>query len=308
MMNSQSKAAEQVRESSRQIVRELGFLKNIYADTDTTHSECHALLELYQNGILEVLELGTKLKLDKSTTSRLVTKLKRRGWLKNKSGKEDLRKRPFALTESGKKKVLQINTLADAQVLSALKLLAPEEQAQVIQGFNLYAKALKRTKQQQGFKLRPVAPSDDAAVANLVKETMTEFGSSGEGFALHDKELESMSAAYGGARAEYLVVTKHNKVVGGAGFARLKGAKPHICELRKNYLFPEARGKGIGDKLLTECIKRAKAAGYKYCYLETSCRMVQAQGLYKKHGFTQLDQPLGNTGHFGCDMWFGREL
>lgn len=158
------------------------------------------------------------------------------------------------------------------------------------------------------FSIRPIEPRDDAAIAAIIRSVMPEFGAGGAGFAIHDTEVDAMCAAYSKARSAYFVVEVDGKVVGGGGVAPLEHAEPDICELRKMYFLPEARGLGAGNAMITRCLASAQALGFKRCYLETLTGMDAAQHLYRKHGFTPLCSPIGKTGHHGCDRWFIRAL
>ena len=158
-------------------------------------------------------------------------------------------------------------------------------------------------------ELRPLEPRDDAAVAAIIRRVMPEFGASGPGFALHDPEVNGMSAAYAvPGRAYWVVVDGAGQVLGGAGIAPLDGDIPGYCELRKMYFLPEARGHGVGERLLRRALTFAREAGYRTCYLETLAGMTQAQKLYRRLGFQPLDKAMGATGHFGCDRWYALDL
>jgi putative acetyltransferase len=156
---------------------------------------------------------------------------------------------------------------------------------------------------------RPIRPEDDVSVAAIIRHVMPEFGADGPGFALHDPEVDHMSAAYAIPGAAYFVVVNEDgKVVGGAGVAALDGGEPEVCELRKMYFLPEVRGQGMGEALLRHCLTVAQDLGYRTCYLETLTGMDQALKLYGKVGFRPLCAPMGRTGHGGCDHWFARDL
>jgi len=156
---------------------------------------------------------------------------------------------------------------------------------------------------------RPISPEGDAAMARVIRAVMPEFGADGPGFAIHDPEVDHMSAAYAGPGAAYFVVVDATgQVVGGAGVAPLEGGEPGICELRKMYFLPAARGQGVGEALLRHCLTVARDRGHRTCYLETLSGMDQAIALYRKLGFQPLCAPLGRTGHGGCDQWFALEL
>jgi putative acetyltransferase len=212
------------------------------------------------------------------------------------------------LTARGRRRVERIHRLARNQVGEALALLSENERATVVQGMGLYAKALERRRAQATFHIRPIRRADDAAVARLIRTVMPEFGASGPGFAIHDPEVKAMSSAYQGTRARYYVVERAGDLVGGGGFAPLEGGEDQTCELRKMYFLQQARGAGVGRKLLVRLLDEAARAGFKRCYLETLERMTQARRLYESVGFEPLCAPMGATGHHGCDRWYALEL
>jgi putative acetyltransferase len=156
--------------------------------------------------------------------------------------------------------------------------------------------------------VRPLEQKDNQAVRDIIRTVMPEFGASGQGFAIHDSEVENMLAAYTRPRCVYFVLEENGKILGGGGVAPLEGGDADTCELKKMYFLPEGRGKGLGQQVLTECLKAAKAIGFKYCYLETFNTMSSAMKLYEKNGFQKISGPLGNTGHFSCDRFYKREL
>jgi putative acetyltransferase len=158
------------------------------------------------------------------------------------------------------------------------------------------------------FLIRPIEPRDDVAVAAIIRAVMPEFGAGGAGFAIHDAEVDAMFAAYAKPRSAYFVVELDGKVVGGGGMAPLENGEADVCELRKMYFLPQARGLGAGSAMITRCLDSAGEFGFRRCYLETLTGMDAAQALYRKHGFTTLCAPMGNTGHHGCDRWFIRAL
>lgn len=163
------------------------------------------------------------------------------------------------------------------------------------------------------YRIRPVTAADDPQVAAIIRQVMPEFGAQGPGFAILDPEVDQMSAAYPGGRAQYLVIERtdapsESSVRGGGGFAPLVGGEPDICELRKMYFLPELRGLGFGSTLLRRLLDMARLEGFRGCYLETLEGMTRARALYEAHGFQPLSQPLGATGHFGCDRWYWLSL
>ena len=100
------------------------------------------------------------------------------------------------------------------------------------------------------FIIRPITPADNAAVAGVIRTVMPEFGADGPGFAIHDKEVGDMAAAYAQPGCAYFVVERNGRVCGGGGVAPLDDPEPGICELRKMYFLPEARGLGAGAAMM----------------------------------------------------------
>jgi putative acetyltransferase len=155
--------------------------------------------------------------------------------------------------------------------------------------------------------IRPVSSADDAALAQVIGAAMAECGAGG-GAAPADTEVALMSQSYAAARSVYFVVEDGGQVVGGAGIAALAGAAFEVCELRKMYVLPAARGRGFGELLLRRCLRVARGFGYQICYLETLATMAAAHHLYERAGFRPLPQRLGASGNCGCDRWFALEL
>ena len=136
--------------------------------------------------------------------------------------------------------------------------------------------------------IRRITKEDDKAIANIIRTVMPEFGASGQGFAIHDNEVDNMFEAYSQPRCAYFVCAIEGMVVGGAGIAPLAGGDVNTCELKKMYFLPAGRGKGFGKQVLLQCLKTAKEAGFTYCYLETFNTMKDAMNLYEKTGFKKI--------------------
>lgn len=156
-------------------------------------------------------------------------------------------------------------------------------------------------------KLRPLHPSDDIALAKVIRSALVEFGANRPGFAWQDPELDAMSKTYDASGCLYFVAVEGTNLLGGAGIGPLRGVEG-TCELQKMYLAPSARGKGVGWRLMGSLLEQARVMGYRWIYLETLSGMVAAQQLYRAWGFLQMEHPLGQTGHGGCDCWFLKSL
>jgi putative acetyltransferase len=298
-----------LRDSSRRLVRVLGVMHNRLEGLDCTPAQCHALIELSLHGRLTSGELAERLEVDKSTASRTLRPLLEGGLLETSADPGDQRTRPVSLTPAGRERVERIHAVADVQVAAALGLLTEEERATVLAGVSLYERALHRAKALAGVVVRAVEPADDPAMARIIRTVMTEFGAVGSGYSIGDAEVDGMHDAYAGDGHAYFVAERDGEVLGGGGIGPLAGDDGGtVCELRKMFALPAARGLGVGRRLLDRCLDAAREAGFRTCYLETLQHMHQARALYEKAGFQALDGAMGATGHHACDSWYALDL
>jgi putative acetyltransferase len=158
------------------------------------------------------------------------------------------------------------------------------------------------------YKIEEITSKYDNVVCDVIKNVGIEFGAVGEGFGPADEEVLNMSKFYGiESRSIYLVALLDGKVVGGCGVSAFDG-REKVCELRKLFLLPEARGLGVGKALTEKCLEFAKLQGYTECYLDTLSNMKAAIKLYERIGFKKLLKPLEGVIHTGCDVWMLKEL
>ncbi|MDP4599790.1 MAG: GNAT family N-acetyltransferase [Polaribacter sp.] len=158
------------------------------------------------------------------------------------------------------------------------------------------------------FIIREIQQKDNAALAKIVRTVILEMGAPTIGTAYEDKATDQLFETYQKEKAIYFVLEHNQKVVGGAGIAQLDNFDGNVCELQKMYFLPEARGRGLGSKMIIICLEKAKEFGFESCYLETLPYMKDAVKLYKKNGFQNLDKPMGNTCHYSCDVWMIKNL
>ena len=303
-MPSPESTVSQIRQHSRQLVRELDIVKGAYMGSGYTFSQCHVLFELSLHKSLNLMELADILLIDKSNTSRTVKKLVELGLVTARKTTSDNRQKLFSLTSKGEQALGAVTQLADQQVQKALENLNEEQQQTVIQGMQLYAGALRKSRLQANYEIRKIQKKDNAEVARVIREVMTEFQAVGEGYSIDDPEVGDMYGSYRDKRSCYYVVVCEDKVVGCGGIGPLTGGGKYTCELRKMFLNSQTRGLGLGGRLLALLLTEARKRGYQKCYVETLDRMWQANELYKKNGFELLDGPQGKTGHNSCDRWY----
>lgn len=299
---------ESIRHAARRLVRELHLLDSRYCIEGLSFSECHLVTELDRLGHATASELAELLVLEKSTISRLVKGLTRQSLLQAKVDPGDRRKRRLSLTDAGKDSARRVHRHARQQVGSALDFVAGKEVPVLTAGLERYASAMRYARLAAGCTIRPIRPADDAAVAGIIRQVMTEYGAVGQGYSIQDPEVDAMTANYPPPRARFWVIERGGRILGCGGIAPLAGGPDHTCELRKMYFLPEARGLGLGTRLMNLCLDAAREAGYRCCYLETLASMEGARHLYRKHGFTDLTGPMGCTGHSGCNAWMSLPL
>lgn len=304
----QQSIVNQIRQHSRQLVRELDVVKGVYLDSGYTFTQCHVLFEISVHQSIGLIELANKLLIDKSNASRTVKKLTDQGLIKSTKSSTDSRQKFLSLTAKGEKALRATINLADEQVSGALENLSAEQQQTVIDGVELYGNALRKGRLQIGCEIRPIQKKDNTQVAEVIRDVMTEFGAVGEGYSIGDEEVDDMFGNYRTKDSCYFVIARDGEVLGAGGVAQLKGEKKTVCELRKMFFRPEIRGIGIGSRLLRKLLDEARARDYRTCYLETLERMSGAIGLYEKYGFVRLKKQMGQTGHCSCDRYYALEL
>lgn len=156
--------------------------------------------------------------------------------------------------------------------------------------------------------IRSIEPADNASLAIIIRNSLAEFGANKPGTVFFDPTTDALYELFQQPGSFYLVATADNQLLGGAGIFPSAGLPDGVAELVKMYLHPAARGRGLGRLLISKCLEKAKTAGYKKVYLETMPELGKAVSVYEKFGFSYLPGPMGNTGHFGCDVWMIKEL
>ena len=152
--------------------------------------------------------------------------------------------------------------------------------------------------------IRPAIASDAPAVRDLVVEVLTEFGLAHDPSGT-DSDLDDIRQSYRRGGGEFWVVEDdRGRLVGTCGVWPDPDDRDR-CELRKMYLLPEARGRGLGRRLLDLSLARARQGSWKRMELETHHTMTDAIGLYERAGFRPLP---GGACASRCDRRFGMSV
>jgi len=163
-------------------------------------------------------------------------------------------------------------------------------------------------KKMENCVLRKIEKKDNQSIAKLIRTVFDELDIPKVGTAYADPYLDLMFEEYTKPKSAYFVVENKGKIIGGAGLAPLENEAETICELQKFFFLPEARGLGVGSRMMEICMQAAKDFGFEKCYLETMPFMHDAQKLYKKFGFEYISTPMGSTGHDSCPVWMLKDL
>ncbi len=161
----------------------------------------------------------------------------------------------------------------------------------------------------EGIIIRHIEPRDNAAMANVIRRSLEEFGANRPGTVYYDDSTDHLFELFQSEPlSEYFIAEKDGVLLGGAGIYPTDALPEGTCELVKMYLTPSARGLGLGRTMIAKCLEAAKNKGFTSVYLETMPELKKAVSVYEKFGFTYLDGPMGNSGHNGCDIWMIKHI
>ena len=147
------------------------------------------------------------------------------------------------------------------------------------------------------FTIRTVEEKDNAAIAQIIRTTLEEFGANHPGTVYFDDTTDALYQLFSQTPgAVYYVAQYQNELVGGGGIFPSAGLPDDTCELVKMYLLKKVRGLGLGKMLIQKALDFAKEAGYKNVYLETMPELKQALNTYAKLGLNILITPWAIPG------------
>jgi len=157
-------------------------------------------------------------------------------------------------------------------------------------------------------KFRSIEKKDNREVAELIRSVFREFNIARPGTVYFDPTTNDLSSLFKISGSVFWIAEENGIIIGCCGIYPTPGLPYGCAELVKFYLLAPWRGKGIGRTLMEKCIESAKSIGYKQLYLESLPELDKAVSMYIKAGFRHLTHPLGNSGHFGCNIWMVKDL
>lgn len=290
-----------IRKASRLLVREFGFLDKTLAGTDLSASSVHTVVELGLSGELSAKELGERLRLEKSTVSRMVHSLERRGEISSRRLDSDRRASRLALTDKGFQTFGEITRFADSQVHNGLAKLDGVTPEAVSGALNAYAAALDSG--------RSDGDRDPAFEPAILEGYQT--GMIGDIAALHARThgpIVGMGPAFETVVANGLAdfvprlknpannswsVLQDGQIVASITIDG-EDLGSNIAHLRWFILADRLRGRGLGRVLLTRALTHCDQFGFDSVHLWTLKGLDPARRLYERNGFQLAEEYQGD--------------
>lgn len=296
---SRDQTIRDLREFSRKLVRELGFMRTSLAGSDLAPSAVHAIIEIGLQPGIQARDLAGILRLDKSNTSRQLAKLESAGLVARETDADDARSSRLTLTAAGLALRARIDQFATDQVSRALRQLAPDDQQSLIRFMSLYADALSR----ENPNLAPPAPSlsdsiHDGYVPGCIGDVASlhaRYYAQTSGFGVYfERKVASELAAFAeGLPAQGKGIWLY--VDGGRVLASIVidgDLAKRQAHLRWFIVDDALRGMGVGRALLERALAFADAH-YDETYLWTFKGLDAARHLYESAGFVLTDESEG---------------
>ena len=137
---------------------------------------------------------------------------------------------------------------------------------------------------------KPLTPQYDADLAGLIRSSLKAHQLDIPGTVYFDEGLDHLSGYYDNPGRAYYVLINEDVLIGGIGLAEFNGFDK-CCELQKLYLSDEAKGQGLGYKMIKYIEDKARELGYEQMYLETHTNLEAAIHIYKKMGYSLIGRP-----------------
>ncbi|SRR5579884_1737001 len=290
---------EQVRSFNRTMTECVGVLNDHFLGRDHPLGEARLLWEIGKEGKGEasVRELRRRLGLDSAYVSRLLRSLEQQGLIEVKASEHDGRVRLVQLTEEGVREREELDQRSDAFALSLLEPLSESQRAKLVEAMAQVERLLIASMVQI-----TVADPSSRDARWCIEQYFAELGERFEtGFdpaltrSAHMYELTPPSGL--------LLVARLREEPVGCG--ALKFRENGIGELKRMWVAPQARGLGLGRRLLMELEHKAREAGCTVLQLETNRTLVEAIKMYRHSGYQEVaafnDEPYAHH-------WFEKRL
>ncbi|CAJ0736854.1 hypothetical protein R16034_00526 [Ralstonia edaphis] len=297
---SREQTIRELREVSRKLVRELGFMRNTLAESDLPPSAVHAILEIAGAPGIQARDLAERLRLDKSSTSRQVTRLESAGLVERRTRADDARSSELHLTKSGQQVRRKIDAFASEQVSNALRHLTPADQQRLVASLSQYVSALADDNDHKPAQ----APADAGPqiVQGYVPGCIGDIASlHGRFYAQHwgfgvfferrvAKELADFAQSLPDPDKALWLCVENGRCLASLAI----DGNPHYraAHLRWFIVDDSLRGTGIGRKLMSQAMRFVDER-FDETYLNTFKGLDAARHLYESFGFELTQEEAG---------------
>jgi len=291
-----------MRRFSRFYTARIGALREGLHDSPFSLTEGRVLYELAHRDGLTAAQLARELALDPGYLSRLLRAFARRGLLRRTVSEHDGRQSLLALTKAGRAAFAPLNQASREEIGALLKPLSEPKQRRLIAAMHAIEDLLSETPDpaaaREPYLLREHRVGDIGWIVHRQAVLYAEeYG--------WDNRFEALLAEIGAhfithfdAAKERCVIAERGGEVVGSAFVVKQSAR--IAKLRMVYVEPSARGLGIGRRLVEECLRFARAKGYRKMVLWTNDILVSARRIYQAAGFTLVSEERHHS--FGHDL------
>ena len=278
------KDIEKIREFNRFYTKQIGLLTQGLLKTRFPLSQARIIFELAQHGQSMAKDLINELDIDPAYLSRILSTFKKHGLIRKVKSKSDNRQWLLELTPKGRKSFSILNDRASQEVRALLKRLTGEERRRLLNAMHTIEKVLTIEQEPTTvFLLRPQIPGDIGWMINrhglLYAE---EYGFDASFEALVAEILTRFMQHHDPKRERIWIAERDGESVGSV---MVTDAGNSVAQLRLLLVEAHARGKGLGKRLIDECVNFSRRNGYKKIKLWTQSILVEARHLYEKTGF-----------------------
>jgi DNA-binding MarR family transcriptional regulator/GNAT superfamily N-acetyltransferase len=275
---------ERVRHFNRFYTRHLGVLEEHLLDSPYSLTEARVMFEIAHTGPVTAADLRARLGIDAGYMSRVVGHLERSGILFRGRSDEDGRRRPITFTPEGRAAFERLDRAADGQVAAMLEGLGPTGQRRLTDCLSVVEELLRpRREAAPAVALREPRPGDLGWVVYQHGRLYAgEFGWTEWFESLVARIVADFMDGHDPERERAWIADLDGEPVGSVLCVR---DSDRLARLRLLLVEPGARGHGIGGRLVDECIRFARSAGYRELVLWTNSVLDDARRIYERAGF-----------------------
>jgi DNA-binding MarR family transcriptional regulator/GNAT superfamily N-acetyltransferase len=284
---------DSVRRFNRFYTRRIGVLKPGMVGSPYTLPEARVLYELGQVPQATATVVGRALGMDLGYLSRLVQSLKRRGLIQGKRAPHDGRHSFLSLTEKGRKAYILINSRSRDEMGAMLEPLKESDRGALVAAMRTVESLLGGEAPPGEIVLRPHRPGDMGWVVERHAALYFEQDGWGGGFeALVAGITKDFLENFDPARERCWIAERDGERLGSVFVVKQSAS---VAKLRLLLVEPQARGSGLGRRLVDQCIAFAREKGYRKMVLWTHAHLAAARNIYKTTGFKRVKREAHRT-------------